>query len=770
MDTTKNALALVLAAALAAPALAQEAPRTTSGGVTVGAQHGTGIDDSSKLQQFETVPTGAFLPRAWFDWSKDDWALSFDARKLGLDDQSAALSFGRKDAFRLHLALDQNPNWMSNTARTPYTQVAPGVFRVPDGMQLALQNVFVPWVPGTASNPVGTGSAPANPTVAGFHAVEPWVTNASPIDLRYLRRTGRSTLEVEPGDDLRMKVSFARETRNGNKNMTFYGGPDFEIAAPVDFVTHDVRAEADFARGRVFANVSANLSQFTNDIPFLEVDNPERLELTSPLTGRSVVNDASTFRLWQAPDNDAWTVDASGGVTFPRRHKLTASMSTGRMTMSMGLLPISTNPNLATSATAPNPAFSVNPPYSSIEGRFDTFMGNVRFTGDPHAKFGYILSWRRYELTDKTEHYRFNSTVRGDVGPSYNAAGFGRESEGYATHSYKGEVHVLPANGLRLAASYGQDRREYDRREYADVTDHNLMFTADYTWSWAGLHAAWTVLDRKPGDHNDAAIPATWQGATQTDIAERKRHIVSGVFTVNPTARLSVSLTGQKQVNEFAESVTGLLDQGFESFGADLTFAPSEQVTLGAGYVYENYDFLMAAAYIPRLVSPPYDPANLWQNRTDDRIDTLRFNLLFRPKDSRFDLDAGVDYSRPKSDSRYDFALPGTPIGGLNEANGIFPANVPPVPGFPAFTYDAFPVVKKDFVVARVRLGYRLDDNLTLSGLYWYQKYDNVDWQTDLVQPYMGRVDPGSNRWFFLGARVPAYDVNVFRAELTYRF
>ena len=95
---------------------------------------------------------------------------------------------------------------------------------------------------------------------------------------------------------------------------------------------------------------------------------------------------------------------------------------------------------------------------------------------------------------------------------------------------------------------------------------------------------------------------------------------------------------------------------------------------------------------------------------------------------------------------------------------------MPPIPGFPVTTYDRFPLVTKTFVMAKLRLAYHVSKNLTASALYWKQKYDNTDWQTDLMQPYMGRVDPGSNRWFFLGAQVPSYDANIFRASVTYSF
>jgi len=302
------------------------------------------------------------------------------------------------------------------------------------------------------------------------------------------------------------------------------------------------------------------------------------------------------------------------------------------------------------------------------------------------------------------------------------------------------------------------------------VTDDVLIFTGDYNAGIVSIHGQWQLLDRKPGEANEEAIQPTWQGATQTDITERNRHLLSGMFTVMPTGKLAVSLIGQKTTNEFAESVTGLLDQSFDSIGLDLTYTPSERINLMAGYVREKYFFDMAAAYIPRGLQPPYEPANLWGNQTTDEVDTFRAGLGWTLIPEKLDFDATFDYTKPTSDSLYDFAEAGTPIGGLNEANGIFPANVPPIPGFPSFTFDRFPQVVKTFTMVKLRLSYEIDKNLSAAVLYWKQKYDNTDWQTDLMQPYMGKVDPGANRWFFLGARVPSYDADIFRLSLTYRF
>jgi len=641
-------------------------------------------------------------------------------------------------------------------------------------MRLALQNVYVPWVTPTATNPAGVGTAPANPTVAGFFAVEPWVTDAPPIDLRYERKTGRAGFDLPVGENLVFNASYARETRNGNKNTTFYGGPDYEVATPIDYTTDNFRFGGEYAKGRLFANLTADFSNFTNDVQYAEIDNPERLQLKNPNfpTARTVYNDAATFRLWLPPDNKAYTVDFTGGVTLPKRHKLTASVSTGQMKMDHELIDISTNPALG--LQPPNPAFTVVPPYGSVEAKYDTLMLNFRFTGDPSPYFGYIASYRKYELKDKTEEYEFLSVVRGDVGPSQRLEGGAgeagallREHFGWSIETLRGEVHVLPVQGLRLGLSYNQDKRKFDVGEFEDVKDKTLMANLDWGWRWVSLHGGFTHLKREPGTARD---PAFWQGATFTDVASRTRNTWSGLLTLTPVEKLAVSFTGQTQKNDFPESTTGLLSQKFDTLGVDVTYAANKDVNLSAGYVYEKYFFDMAAAYIPRGLNPPYDPANLWDNQTTDKVDTFRGGLTWAVVPDKVDFDATVDYTKPRSDSVYNFALPGTPLGGLNEANGVFPANVPPLPGFPAFTFDRFPLVTKKFIMAKLRLAYHVSKNLTASAMYWKQKYDNTDWQTDLMKPYMGRVDPGSNRWFFLGVRIPSYDANVFRASVTYNF
>ena len=642
-------------------------------------------------------------------------------------------------------------------------------------MRLALQNVYTPWVAPTSSNPAGVGSSPANPTVPGFFAVEPWVAGAPTFDLRYVRKTGKAGLDIPVGDNLVLSAGYSHETRDGNKNTTFYGGSaNYEVATPIDYETDDFRFSGDYANGRLFANVTADFNKFTNNVLYAEIDNPERLQLNNPgfPTARTVYNDVSFFRLWLPPDNKAYQIDFTAGYTLPAHHKITGSLSTGQMKMDENLQNLSTNPDLG--LQPPNPAFTIVPPYGSVEAKYDTFMLNFRLTGDPFTRFGYIATYRKFEMKDKTEEYEFLSTVRGDVGAGQrdpNGTGESgpliREHFGWSVETLRGEIHFLPITSVRLSASYGEDKRKFDVGEYEEVTDKSLVINADLNWRWVSFHGAFTNFNRDPGTPYE---PPIWQGATFTDVGQRDRKTWNGLVTLMPTDKIALSVNGLTQQNDFPSSVTGLLDQTFDTFGVDLTWAPTVRLNLMAGYVYEKYTFDMSAAYIPRGQNPPFDPANQWNNATNDKVDTFRAGFSWNLVPDKVDLDATLDYTKPRSDSQYDFALPGTPIGGLNEANGIFPANVPPIPGFPVTTYDSFPLVNKEFIMAKVRLAYHVAKNLTASAMYWKQKYDNTDWQTDLMQPYMGHVDPGANRWFFLGARVPSYDANIFRASLTYTF
>jgi hypothetical protein len=254
--TMKNIVRLpalvAILTAFALPASAQWGPEEEKncflngkkGTITLSGQINDAQGDSSKLEQYEEIPEGILVPCAAYGWSNENYFLDLKAIDALYDDQFLGATFGKKGGFLLDFTWDENPNWQSNTARTPFAyseRGETGYFAAPDDMQLALQNVYVPWVAPTSSNPSGVGSAPANPTVPNFYAVENFVNTGLPtFDLRYVRKTGRAGVTIPVGA-FTFDASYSHETRNGNKNTTFYGGPSYEVATPIDYVTDNFR-------------------------------------------------------------------------------------------------------------------------------------------------------------------------------------------------------------------------------------------------------------------------------------------------------------------------------------------------------------------------------------------------------------------------------------------------------------------------------------------------------------------------------------------------
>jgi len=164
--TMKNIVRLIALAAIltafALPASAQWGPEEekncflngSRGTITVAGQANSAQGDSSKLEQYEEIPEGFLVPCAAYGWSNENYFLDLKAIDALYDDQFLGATFGKKGGFLLDLTWDENPNWQSNTARTPYTETSPGVFDIPDATRLALQNVSVPW------RGISTSSAP----------------------------------------------------------------------------------------------------------------------------------------------------------------------------------------------------------------------------------------------------------------------------------------------------------------------------------------------------------------------------------------------------------------------------------------------------------------------------------------------------------------------------------------------------------------------------------------------------------------------------------
>ncbi len=820
MTAKKNnrLLNLVIVFALAAaPLLAQEKDPKIAFDLTIGGQGGTGLNDSSKLQQYEVVKKGLILLKAAFRWqgSKGRY-LKIQGTNIGLDDQSASLVWGKESSWKLTLSLDQNPRWFSNTGVSPYRETSPGEFKLADAMRADLQRIWSPWR--------GTGStepaAPTNSNDNRFWSYRDYVSGAPSVDLRYVRTTDKASFDLTAIKNWNFKLAYQREIRNGTQPYAFYGrgGPTYiEIAQSIKYTTDELRADVDFTRGRFFADGSFSLSRFTNDVPFSTVDNPEMLQnvlyFWNPAAQTNLVAGSSTARLWNAPDNKAMNVDLSAGLILPLRHTFTLTFQKGRMSMDRDLIPQSTNPLLATSATAPDPNFSLSPEYPSINARFDTQLVMLNLSGAPSRYFGYSAYYRSYELKDKTPEYIFHSTVSRDGSGSYSSAGsIAGGMSGYKQDALKGEAHFTPLRGVRLGLNLSHKKTSYDEREYLSIADNTLGVTIDANVKGAGFRGSYSAVKRTPGAANPEAFATAVQpytlatdgvtkvynlgnqpGFFMTDLTKREGKVYNAALTLTPLANLAVTLSVQGLDNKYPSTDVGLKKMKMSNIGVDFMWSLNERFSLNAALVTEKYNMNSNFFYSPAIAAPNStvlsNPEDRYWNAIENKANTYTLGFRWDVIPDRLEITSDYDYSKGRSNSSFVLAAGGVLGGDIYYPTNTTTLNFPPVG-----PYTGYPEVFNATTIWKTRLSYQVTTHITVGLLWWMQKYDHADYaldnldlytmpgtsyfarqadgslNSDVVNNIYPLLDPSANKALFLGARVPNYNANIFRGSISYRW
>lgn len=808
---------LVIVFALAASSgLAQDKDPKLAFSLTVGGQGGTGINQSSKLQQYEVVKKGLILLKAAFSWQGPNGRyLRIRGRNIGLDDQSASLDFGKESSWKLSLSLDQNPRWFSNTGASLYSESSSGEFKLPDAMRAGLQRIWSPWQ--------GSGSteraAPANSNDNRFWSYRDFLSGAQAVDLRYVRTTDKASFDLSAIKNWNFKLSYQRENRNGSQPFAFTssGGPGIiEIAQPIKYTTDELRADVDFNRGRLFADGSFSFSTFTNDVPYSTVDNPQQLQniqyYWNPAVQTNLRTGTNALRLWNAPDNKALMLDLSAGLILPLRHTFTLTFQKGRMSMDRDLIAQSTNPNLATSATAPDPNFTLAPEYPGINAKFDTQLVMLNVSGAPSRSFGYSAYYRSYELKDRTQEYIFHSIVNRDGSGTYSSAGLITGMSGYKMDTLKGEVHVSPFRGLRLGLNLGRKKTSYDEREYLSVTDNSLGLTVDANLKGAGFRGGYSVVKRAPGAANPLAVATSVRpytladdgttkvynlgnqpGFFMTDLVKREGKVYNAALTLTPLGNLAVTLSAQGLDNKYPRTDVGLKKMKMSNIGLDLVWSLSERFSLNGALVAEKYDMNSNFWYSPTNAAPNStvlsNPADRYWNAIENTANTYTLGFRWDIIPDRLDIASDYDYSKGRSNSRFVIAA-----GGVLGGDLMYPANTTTLNFPPVGPYSAYPEVNNATTIWKTRLNYQVTPHITVGILWWMQKYDHADYALDNLDLYLlpgsslyarqadgtlntgvvsslyPLLDPSANKALILGARVPNYNANIFRGSISYRW
>jgi MtrB/PioB family decaheme-associated outer membrane protein len=227
---------------------------------------------------------------------------------------------------------------------------------------------------------------------------------------------------------------------------------------------------------------------------------------------------------------------------------------------------------------------------------------------------------------------------------------------------------------------------------------------------------------------------ATWVNPPENPLlrkyylADRSRDTAGLRADIGVGDSVNIGLSADYANDDYDHSTIGLTEGRSVSVGADVSVALAEQTQVHFFAQSEQIRSRQAGSQL-------YAQADWWA-KSKDAVDVVGLGVKHSALKGKLDLGADLTYSRSRSDVAVDAG----------------PSSAP------------FPTATTALDSVKLYATYRLKDNLSLTGSYWYEHYDTKDWRLDGVTPATV-----SNLLTF-GVQPPRYNVNVVRLGVRYRF
>ena len=521
------------------------------------------------------------------------------------------------------------------------------------------------------------------------------------------------------------------------------------------------------------------------------------------------------------PNNRAHYLNFAGTAAVGKYLRVMASVNPGWLRQNDAFVPYSSN-TLLLAQTGPLPV-------SSLNGQKQTLAANVSLVAKPVKAVQFKASYRQYDYNNDTASHDF-TPIQGDIAaanltaPEENTPfGFNKKNLDL-TGTWVFKKH----NSVKL----GYEGEWFDRkhRDVESSVEHGLVGavdlepTKDLLFRMSYRHSTRTpnAYDDEEAATISGGIPAESVNHRRFDEAARTRDRGDVLLQYSPFAKLTFSgfagtlqdnynkaggVNSPTALNFLAATAAtnpyylyGVVKDIGYTYGFDATVAFSKEVSVFGEYSREKNNKRMISRYrVPGGAVPtPLDCSNSargcdsanndWQSAAIDNVDVFAGGVdLFLGKKvyitTYYSLSAGTGNvnSMPLGDQTLLTGPDKFLLTGTNSATN-YPQTV-------SRQHELVAVLK-----------YKLTKNLTPKLEYRYQRFDNKDYQTSAMTPYMGCVsglppaapipgcgsvllgtpsnfypynvvgDPSAARYLFLGTDQPSYRSNTFSATLQYTF
>jgi MtrB/PioB family decaheme-associated outer membrane protein len=818
---------------------AQEEERfESSGGIATGPQ-GVDVDsNSSKFNEYRDVRDGFYLYSLWFDFldTESGFFMDFRGENVIRDDQFLRFRVGDYGSWNIVIDRNEIPHNLSNKAAVPFIGQGGGLFTLPTTVQ----------TPNPDLTPSAAELLENDPATAAWLA-----THLRDTELGSQRRKTSGRFQYSPREDFRFQLSASDESREGS-NITYGPIGDrpprtlnIQLTEPIDYTTRELRIEADYRRPNYQALITYLFSDFGNDVQALRWQNGYT-RLTSADSGFDQWADHRIGTFGQralAPNNSYHNASISLGFDLPQASRLTATAAFGWMRQDETLLPYSTSDFDGTEIDFTSITAL---PRQQADAEIHTALFNVDYIVNPIDRLNLRPFFRYYNLDNDTPQdnwwYITSDTIPGTpssaVGTptfknqritlaySYDQATLGLDATYYLTpwrttlglrferedidrdfreantkeNIFKASVRTRPSRWLNFRVKYLFGDREGD--------GYNTFVTSQSYWYDAVADAAGNLDNPKVSFTNHPDM-------RKFDVAGRQRNEVDLAATILPRETLNLSASFLFRDDDLDSNVTstqpllgntfaataadqvastpgdqlGLLKRETQRYALDVSYAPTDRLTVTAfgsrenmdlnerGLEYQENNKLDAASNVglqSNELGPWTRATNQWLAETDDTINTVGFGLDYEIIPAKVRLIGDYVRSRGTIDVHYS---------GFGTQSGLDPTQT--FPDDFQYAFRTPPTVRNNQDTLDASLEYQWQENVVVGLHYIFDRYRLSDWMQEDNTPWVESVGsefllrdtsaPTSTQW---GNRLvnmgsflaPSYDAHVLYATIDYRF
>lgn len=461
---------------------------------------------TSKFNEYRDLKSGVFIRnfRGRFDnILGSHFYVNLMSQKSFYDDQSYLATFGQYGKFKAQFRYEEIPHIFSNTTRTLFTRVQPGVFTINPAVRATLQ--------ATPSNDIPATSLAQVSTMAF-------------ITPRLKRKLGIGTFSYDATPHWNLFFLYSRENQVGLRPIGFLfntspsasatSGYGAESPEPIDYFNNVIRVGTEYGRkepeGSFLGNwafqVSYMRSWLENNIDSLTIDNPYRTtDCVAPAGCTSAKQGPATGVMDLYPSNKADYLTFAGATDLGKYLRLQASVSPGWVHQDDAFLPYTSN-SIRLAATGPLPAASLN-------GQRQTLAMNYTLIVSPAKAFQIKAAYRHYDFNNHTPIFSNDpadnpdfpafTPVQGDTGAPGSARNIHRAtSYNKKTFELSGNWYFAKRSSLKVGYEgewFDRTRRDVEHsRENSFLAALDLSPNKDFLFRVSYRHT-----DRKPEHYAD---------------------------------------------------------------------------------------------------------------------------------------------------------------------------------------------------------------------------------------------------------------------------